>query len=40
MRFKEGLQEPGAGRKRVWHYHGSDTPTYPKAILLHSSLLQ
>ena len=23
----------------MWHHHGSDTPTSPKAILLHSSLL-
>ena len=23
----------------MWHHHGSDTPTSPGAILLHSSLL-
>merc|ERR1712051_460278 len=31
--------KPGGGRTRVWHHHGSDTPTSPGAILLHSSLL-
>ena len=24
----------------MWHHHGSDTPTSPRAILLHSSLLR
>ena len=28
------------GRKRGWHHHGSDTPTSPRAILLHSFLLE
>ena len=32
MRFEKRLQLPGAGRTRKWHYHGSDTPTFPKAI--------
>ena len=39
MRFKKRLQKPGAGRTRVGHHHGSDTPTSPGAILLHSSLM-
>ena len=26
-------------KKRAWHYHRSDTPTSPRAILLHSSWL-
>ena len=34
-----GPQLPGAQRTRKWHHHGSDTPTYPRAILLHKSLL-
>ena len=34
MRFKKGPQLPGAGRARVWHHHGSDTPTSPWAILV------
>ena len=32
MRFKNSPQLPGAGRKRAWHHHGSDTPTSPRAI--------
>ena len=32
MRFKKSPQSPGAGRTRVWHHHGSDTPTSPRAI--------
>ena len=32
MRFKKSPQLPGAGRTRVWHHHGSDTPTSPRAI--------
>ena len=39
MRFKKSPQEPGGGRSRVWHHHGSDASTSPEAILLHSSLL-
>ena len=27
-------QLPGARLSRVWHYHRSDTPTFPNAILL------
>ena len=27
MRFKNGPQLPGAGRKRAGHHHGSHTPT-------------
>ena len=34
MRFKKSPQLPGAGRTRVWHHHGSHTPTSPGAILL------
>ena len=33
MRFKKSLKKPEAGRTRVWHHHGSDTPTFPRAIL-------
>ena len=36
MRFKKRPQLLGAGRTRVWHHHGSDTPTSPRAILLHT----
>ena len=36
IRFIESLQWPGARRARVWHHHGSDTPTSPKAILHHT----
>ena len=32
MRFKKSPQLPGAGRTSMWHYHGSDTPTSPRAI--------
>ena len=39
MGLKESPQKPGGGRTRVWHHHGSDTPTSPVAILLQSSLL-
>ena len=35
MRFKNGPQLPGAGRTRVGHHHGSDTPTSARAVLLH-----
>ena len=37
MRLKKVLSnlEP----EGAWHYHGSDTPASPRAILLHSSLL-
>ena len=38
MRFKKRPQLPGAGRTRACHHHGSDTPTYPRAISLYSSL--
>ena len=30
--FKKCPQLPGAKRTRAWHYHGSDTPTSPRAI--------
>ena len=32
MRFKKSPQVPGAGSARAWHHHGSDTPTFPRAI--------
>ena len=32
MRFKKSPQLPGAGRTNAWHFHGSDTPTSPRAI--------
>ena len=32
MRFKKTPQYPGGGRTGAWHYHGSDTPTSPRAI--------
>ena len=34
MIFKNGPLLPGAGRTRVWHHHGSHTPTSPGTILL------
>ena len=34
MRFKNGPQLPGAGRKRAGHHHGSHTPTFPGTISL------
>ena len=34
MRFKKSPQLPGAGRTKAWHYHGSDTPTSPRAAHL------
>ena len=36
MRFIKCLQLPWARRTRMWHHHGSDTPTSPRAILLHT----
>ena len=36
MRSKKCLQNSGARRTRVFHHHGSDTPTYPNAISLHT----
>ena len=39
MRFEKSPQLPGAGRARMWHYHGSDMPTSPRAILLHTDQL-
>ena len=27
-----GILGQGGGRTRVWHHHGSDTPTSPRAI--------
>ena len=39
MRFKKSPQPPGGGKTRAWHHHGSDMPTSPGAILLHSSLM-
>ena len=36
MRFKKRPQLPGGGRTRVWHHHGSDTPTSARAILYHT----
>ena len=41
MIFKESPQHSGAGRARVWHHHGSDTPTSPRAIrrtILHTTV--
>ena len=38
IRFKKRPQLPGAVRTRVWHYHGSDTPTSPRAILVLKSV--
>ena len=32
MRFKKSPQYPGGRRTGAWHYHGSDTPTSPRAI--------
>jgi hypothetical protein len=32
MRLKKSPQLPGAGRKKAWHHHWSDTPTSPRAI--------
>ena len=32
MRFKKVLTNSGGGRTGAWHYHGSDTPTSPRAI--------
>jgi hypothetical protein len=37
-RLKKSPQLPGAGRTRTWHHHGSDTATFPRSILVHSSL--
>ena len=34
MRFKKRPQQPGAGRTRAGHHHGSHTPTSPWTILL------
>ena len=36
MRFKKSLQQPGAKRTRAWNHHGSDMPTYTRAILHHT----
>ena len=36
MGFKKSPQLHGARRTRVWHHHGSHTPTSPRTILLHS----
>ena len=36
MRFKDSPQLPGAGRTGVWHHHGSDTHTSPRAVLHHT----
>ena len=33
MRFEKSSRSPGAGRTRVWHHHGSHTPTSTGAIL-------
>ena len=30
--LKKCLEHPGAQKIRVWHHHGSDTPTSPKSI--------
>ena len=35
-KFRKSLQWPRARRTRGWHHHGSDTPTSPRAILLHT----
>ena len=34
MRFKKSPHLPGAGRTKVWHHHGSDTSTAPRAIFV------
>ena len=36
MRFKKGPQQPEGRKTRVWHRHGSDTPTSARAILHHT----
>ena len=34
MRFEKRPKLPGAGRTRARHYHGTHSPTSPKAVLL------
>jgi hypothetical protein len=29
---KKNPEVPGAGRRREWQYHGSDTSTFPRTV--------
>ena len=39
IRFKISPQLPGAKRTEAWYHHGSDTPTFPRAVLHHKDAI-
>ena len=39
IKFDKSPQLPGTRKTRAWHHHGSEISSFPRAILVHISLL-